>query len=121
LLAWVTIVGVNLTHLTAAGVPLWWAALLLVVAAAATLAAANALVITSLFAFRPADVLRLAVSFLARTPGVTLGTACLVVVAAGLTAVASELVLALLGSLLAAALVRTCRPMIVQVQRDFTA
>jgi hypothetical protein len=120
-LALMTIVAVNLAHLAAAGVPRWWAALLVLVGAAATLAAANALVITSLFAFRARDVGRLSVAFLARTPGVTLGNACLLIVAAAITAVSSEAVLALLGSVLAAALVRTCRPMIVEVRRDFTA
>jgi uncharacterized membrane protein YesL len=120
-LAWVTIVGVNLAHLTAAGVPGWWAGLLVVVAVAATLAAVNALVIASLFAFRATDVVRLAVVYLTRTPGVTLGNACLLVVAAGVTAVSSEAVLALLGSILAAALVWTCRPMIADVRREFTA
>jgi hypothetical protein len=120
-LAWITIVAVNLAHLTAAGVPSWWAVLLILLAVAATLVAVNALVLTSLFAFRARDVARLAAAFLTRTPGVTLGNACLLVVAAGITAVSSEAVLALLGSVLAAMLVRTCRPMIAETQRDFTA
>jgi Protein of unknown function, DUF624 len=119
-LVWLTIVGVNLAHFAAAGVPGWWATLLVVVAVAATLVAVNALVITSLFAFGAADVARLAVSFLGRTPGVTLGSAGLLVVAAGVTAISSEAVLALLGSVLAASLLRTCRPMIIQIQREFT-
>ena len=120
-LAWLTIVGVNLAHFSAAGVPGWWAVLLVVVAVAATLVAADALVITSLFSFRAADVARLAASYVGRRPGVTLGNACLLVVAAGVTAVASEAVLALLGSVFAAALLlRTCRPMIAEIQRDFT-
>jgi uncharacterized membrane protein YesL len=120
-LVWLTIVAVNLAHFTAAGVPGWWAVLLVVVAVAGTLAAVNALVVTSLFAFRATDVVRLAVSYLGRTPGVTLGSACLLVVAAAVTAVSSEAVLALLGSVLAAALLRTCRPMIDEIRRDFTA
>jgi uncharacterized membrane protein YesL len=120
-LVWLMIVAVNLAHFSAAGVPGWWAALLVVVAAAATLAAVNALVITSLFAFRAADVARLAVSSLGRAPAVTLGNACLLVVAAGVTVVSSEAVLALLGSVLAAALLRTCRPMVAEIQREFTA
>lgn len=120
-LVWLAIVGVNLTHFAATGLPAWWAGLLVLVAAAATLAAVNALVITSLFSFRAVDVARLAVSFLTRAPGVTLGNACLLVVAAGVTALADEAVLALLGSVLAAALLRTCRPMIARVQREFTA
>jgi hypothetical protein len=120
-LAWLTIVAVNLAHLTAAGVPAWWAPLLVVVAAVGTLAAVNALVIASLFSFRAVDVARLAMAFLARSPGVALGNTCLLAVAAGVTALASEAVLALLGSVLALALVRTCRPMIVQIQREMTA
>ena len=120
-LAWLTIVAVNLAHFAAAGVPGWWAVLLVVVAAVATLAAVNALVITSLFAFRVADVARLAVAFLARSPGVALGNACLLVVAAGVTAISSEAVLGLLGSVIALALLRTCRPMIVEIRRRLTA
>jgi hypothetical protein len=120
-LAWLTIVGVNLAHFSATGLPGWWGVLLALVGAAATLAAVNALVITSLFAFRAADVARLAVLYLARTPGVTLGNACLAVVAAGVTALSSEAVLALLGSVLAAALLRTCRPMVTEIERELTA
>jgi uncharacterized membrane protein YesL len=120
-LAWLMIVAVNLSHLAAAGVPVWWAVLLALVAAAATLAEVNALVITSLFSFRAPDVVRLAVSHLVRTPGVTLATACLLVVAAGVTVAASELVLGLLGSVLAAALLRTSGPMIAAIRREFTA
>ena len=40
--------------------------------------------------------------------------------AAGITAFTSEAVLALLGSVLAALLLRTCRPMIAEIQREFT-
>jgi Protein of unknown function, DUF624 len=119
-LAWLTIVAVNLAHFAAAGVPGWWGVLLVVVAFAATLCAMDALVITSLFAFRPLDVVRLAAAYLSRTPGVTLGNACLLVAAAGITAFTSEAVVALLGSVLAALLLRTCRPMIAEIQRDFT-
>jgi uncharacterized membrane protein YesL len=120
-LAWLTIVAVNLAHFTAAGVPAWWALVLVVVAAVGTLAAVNALVIASLFSFRAVDVARLAVAFIARSPGVALGNTCLLVLAAGVTALASEAVLALLGSVLALALVRTCRPMIAEIQREMTA
>jgi len=120
-LAWLTIAAVNLAHFSATGLPAWWAVLLVLIAAASTLVTVNALVITSLFTFRAMDVVRLAVSFLARAPGVTLGSACLLIVAAGVTAVSSEAALALLGSGLAAALLRTCRPMIAEIQRDFTA
>ena len=119
-LAWVTILGVNLAHLRGAGLPGWWAVPLVLVAVVATLWVANALVITSLFAFRTVDVARLAAHFLARTPAVALGNAGLLVAAVAVTALSSEAVLALLGSLLAAALLRTSRPMTTMVQREFT-
>jgi hypothetical protein len=120
-LAWMTIDAVNLAHFSATGLPVWWAVLLVLIAAAATLMAVNALVITSLFTFRFADVVRLAASFVVRTPGVTAGNVCLLLLAAGVTAISSEAVLALLGSVLAALLLLSCRPMIAAVRRDFTA
>lgn len=116
-----TVVGVNLTHLAAAGVPAWWVVSLVLVAAAAVLWMANALVITSLFAFRAADVARLAGYFLVREAGVTLGSAGLAIVVGGLTIVTSEAVVMLFASLLVATLLRTGRPMIAEVEENFTA
>lgn len=121
LLVWLTIVAVNLAYFTAAAVPRWWAVLLVIVAVAATLWGANALVITSLFAFRARDVARLAAYFLVRTRSVTLGTASLLIVAAGVTVAFSDMVLALLGSVFALTLLRTCRPMITAIREEFTA
>lgn len=120
-LVWLTIVAVNLAHFEAAAVPGWWAVLLVVVAVSATLWVANAVVITSLFLFRVRDVARLAAYFLVNTSGVTLANACLVLVAAALTAVTSEVVLALLGSVFAFTFLWNCRPMIAKIQKDFTA
>jgi hypothetical protein len=119
-LAAVTVIGINLANLPAAGVPRWWAGPLVLVALAATVWVANALVINSLFAFRARDVARLAGHFLTRSPGVAIGNACLLVVAVGITTSASEAVLALAGSLLALALLRNCRPMVARVRREFT-
>lgn len=120
-LAWLAVVAVVLAHGAAAGVPGWWRVLLVVLAVVATLWVINALVITSLFAFRAVDVARLAVYFLMRTGRATLGSAGLVVVAAGVTVLSSEAVLALLGSVLAAALLWTDRSMLDAVQARFTA
>ena len=119
-LAVMALIAENLSHLKAAHVPAWWAALLVVVVAISTLWAINALVITSLFAFRPTDVARLAAYFLGRTKGVTLGNACLLIVAVGIVDFASEAVLALVGVLFAAGLLRTAGPMITQVTEEFT-
>jgi len=121
-LAWLTVVALGLGVAGApGGAPAWWSTLLVLVSVAAALWLANALVISSLFAFRGVDVARLAAYFLVRTPGVTLGTAGLLVAAVAVTVLSSEGVLALLGSLLAAALVRTARPMIAMVRQEFTA
>jgi hypothetical protein len=120
MLVWLTIIAVNLTHFRAAGIPTWWAVLLVVLAAGVTIWGVNALVITSLFSFRARDVARLAAYFLGRAKGVTLGNACLLVVAAGVTVLASEAVLALLGSVLALLLLRSCQPMIVVIEKEFT-
>jgi hypothetical protein len=120
-LAWVTVLAVTFAHRSVAGLPGWWAAALVVIAAGSTLWMLNALVITSLFAFRARDVARLAVYLLVRKPAVALGNAGLVIVAAGTVLLGSEAVLALLGSLLAFALLGTARPAITLVLQEFTA
>jgi uncharacterized membrane protein YesL len=119
--AWTTVLAVNLAYHRSAGVPGWWATALVVLALLATLWLANALVITSLYAFRARDVARLAGYFLIRTPGATLGNAGLLILATVITVSASEAVLALLGSLFAAALLRTCAPMLPEIEGRFTA
>ncbi|KAB8172875.1 hypothetical protein [Microbispora catharanthi] len=120
LLAWLTVLGSTLANFGAAGVPGWWAILLVLIALAAALWGANALVITSLFAFRARDVARLAAYFLFSSPRVALADACLLVVAAGVTLVASEAALTLLASVFAAALLLNSRPLIAEVTEKFT-
>ncbi|OPG14338.1 hypothetical protein [Microbispora sp. GKU 823] len=119
-LAWLTVVGSTLANFGAAGVPGWWAILLVLIALAAALWGANALVITSLFAFRARDVARLAAYFLFSSPRVALANACLLVVATGVTLVATEAALALLASVFASALLLNSRPMITEVTERFT-
>ena len=120
-LALMAVLAVNLSHAKAAAIPGWWAALLVAFAVVATLWVANALVIASLFAFRPIDVARLAAYFLGRTKGVTLGNICLLICAVALVAVSSEVVFALVGVVFAAFLLRTAQPMIDLVTEEFTA
>lgn len=120
-LAWLTIVTMTLANFGAAGVPGWWAGLLVVLAVGLTLWMVNGMVIISLFRFRFVDLARLASYFLTRTPGVTLGNACLLVVAAAVTGLGSEAVLALLAWLFALSLLQTCRPMTTKVREEFTA
>ena len=119
-LLWLTVLAVSLANFAATGLPGWWAALLVAVAVVVTLWAVNALVITSLFAFRARDVARLSAYFLVRTPGVTLGHAGLVVVA-GVAVLVSEILLGLLASMFVLWLVRTSEPMLARIRAEFTA
>ncbi|MEU4406894.1 DUF624 domain-containing protein [Streptosporangium sp. NPDC023963] len=117
-LLWLAVIGSNLATAGARG---WWAALSVLIAVAATLWIANVLVITSLFAFRARDVARLAVYFLTRSPRASLGNACLLVLAAGLTLVASEALPVLLASVFASMLLLNSRTVIAEVRERFTA
>src|SRR5205085_1596571 len=105
----------------AAGVPGWWSAMLIGIAVVLAVAAANALVVTSLFVFRTVDVARLAVYFLVRRPGVALGNAGVVLLAGAVTVVASEAVAMLLAAVFAAGLLAAGRPMIADVKKNFVA
>lgn len=120
-LAALTMVAMTLAHRRTDGIPGWWQVLLVVIAIAATLWLVNALVITSLFAFRAIDVTRLAAYFLGRTPLVTLGNAGVLLAAALLTAYDTEALTALLGTAFCLLLLGTSRAMIEQVRKDFTA
>lgn len=119
-LAGMAVIAENLTHRGSADLPGWWAAVLVVIAVLALLWMANALVITSLFAFRTRDVARLAAYFLGRTPSVTLGVFGLLIIATGIVLVVSEAGLAVLAVLLAAALLRLARPLTRLVTEEFT-
>jgi hypothetical protein len=116
-----TMIAMTLAHRRALGIPGWWLALLVAIGVAATLWVTNAMVITSLFAFRGVDVARLAAYFLGRTPLVTLGTAGVLVGAALVTAFATEAATALLASAFLLMLLHNCRAMIEAVRKDFTA
>ncbi|MEU7656160.1 YesL family protein [Micromonospora taraxaci] len=118
-LVWLTVLAMNLAYREAVGLASWWSVPLVLLAVGVTLCAANALVITSLFDFRTRDVLRLAVHFLVRTPGVTVGTALLLAAATGVTAVFSEAVLTMLGSVLVLALLRVGDPMVDLIRKEF--
>ncbi len=120
-LAGMALIAEDLAHARVSGVPHWWTAVSVVIGVAAALWMANALVIASLFAFRPVDVARLAAYFLGRTRSVTVANLCLLIVAVGVVLVASEAGLAALAVFFAAALLRGAHPMIVQVTEDFTA
>ena len=119
LLAWVTVLGFNLVHAGAAGLGGWWRVPMTLLLVVALLWWANALVITTLFAFRVRDVARLAAYFLTARPSVPVGALAVLVVAAAITAAWSEAVLTLAVPLLALSLLRTAAPMTAEIRRRF--
>jgi hypothetical protein len=120
-LVMLTMVAMALAHRAAGGIPGWWRVLLVVIAVAGTLWLVNALVITSLFAFRTVDVARLAAYFLGRTPLATLGNVGILLGAALITAYGTEALTALLVSALCLLLLNSSRATIEHVRKDFTA
>jgi hypothetical protein len=93
----------------------------LVLAAALLLWAGNALVLSSLFAFRTRDVARLAAYYLAAKPASALGVLSLLVVAVAVAAFATDWLLVLLASVLALLLVRNAGPVVADATERFTA
>jgi hypothetical protein len=89
-------------------------------AVVAALWQANALVITSLFAFRARDTARLAAYFLFRRPRVTLGAAGLAILAGTVTVLSSEAVLALVAVIFLGFLLHTSGPMRTEIEQRFT-
>jgi hypothetical protein len=114
-------VAMALAYRQASGVPGWWRVLLVVIAVAGTLWLANAMVITSLFAFRAVDVARLAAYYLGRTPLVALGNAGILIAGVLVTAFGTEPVAILLVTVGCLALLISSWPMIKQVKEQFTA
>jgi hypothetical protein len=124
-LALLTVLVTNLTHLdaviaspTARGVV---RSLLLVLVLVTVLWSVHLLVLTSLFALRVGDAARLGLHFLGRRPWVTLGGGSLLVLAAGVVVLTSDWVLAGLGSLFALLILHNAKPMIADVEENFTA
>ena len=96
-------------------------ACLVLVAAAATLWLVNALVIDALYAFRTADIARLATWFLGRTPLATLGNIGVLLIAAVVTAYGTEAMTALLATVFGMLLLGSSSKMIALVRKDFIA
>jgi hypothetical protein len=116
-----TMVAMTVAHRAASHLPGWWVAMLLVIALIATLWLVNALVITSLFAFRTVDIARLATWFLGRTPLATLGNVGILVGAAIVTAYGTEALTVLVGSIISLLLLSSSSKMIALVRKDFIA
>ncbi|MFJ7996219.1 hypothetical protein ACIQ7D_03470 [Streptomyces sp. NPDC096310] len=120
LLGWLTVIGFSLAHFPVSGLPRWWAWLLMAIALLSALWGTYALVLASLFTFRTADIARLAAYFLLRHGRATLGTASLLVLAAGLAVLFTEALPALLAAPLLLCLLHTIRPVTIETEEDFT-
>ena len=92
-----------------------------VLGAALLVWAGNALVLSSLFAFRTRDVARLAVYYVAVRPLVALRVLALLVVAGGLAVVATDRLVVVLASVLALMLLQAARPLVDDAKERFTA
>ncbi|TQM03014.1 hypothetical protein [Pseudonocardia kunmingensis] len=122
-LALLTVLVTNLTHLDAAVAhPVARAAVqgvLLLLLVATVLWSAHVLVLTSLFTLRTRDAALLGLHHLGRR--VSLGAASLAVLAGGVVALTSDWVLALLGSLFALLLLHNAGPMTAEIEEHHTA
>ncbi|MER5294390.1 hypothetical protein ABT382_20295 [Streptomyces pharetrae] len=121
LLGWLTLIAFTLTHFSATGLPGWWAALLALTGAGSLLWGAHALLLTSLFTFRARDTARLAAWFLLRHGRTTLAALSLLVLAAALTALLTEVLPALLAAPLLLSLLHAGRPVLAETEKEFTA
>ena len=77
--------------------------------------------LTSFFTLRTRDAARLSLFYLGRLPRVTVGALALLVVAIGTVLFTSDWVLAGLGSVFAFALLYNARPLIADLEENFSA
>ena len=119
-LFWLFMVGLTLLNFGASGMPAWWVVVLGLVGVLAVLWLTNALVVTSLFDFRPLDAIRLAWELIPRQPLVALGNASVLLGAGLLAALTNEILVGVLASVVVTVLLRISRPMIDFVTRGYT-
>lgn len=104
-----------------AGVPPAFAAVLLVIGVGVLVWSLQALTIASLFSFRARDVARLGAYYMVRMPLVTLGVLSLLVVAAAVVWLMSEVVLVLVAVIWIWFLLNNAGPMLRDVEQRFVA
>jgi len=114
------VVGFSLANIGASGVPGWYTPGLLVIGVGLLLWTVNVLVIVSFFGFRARDAARLAAYYLAARPLVTLGTLSLLVLAAGVIVLLTEVVFGLLAVVWLALVLHNARKLTADVQERFT-
>ncbi|WP_216852917.1 hypothetical protein [Phytoactinopolyspora halotolerans] len=95
--------------------------ILVLLAVVVMIVAMHALVVTSLFELRTRDALRLALHHAGRFPLATLGLLSLALLALGVVALTSDWVLVLLGAVFALLLLHNAKPIITDIEENFTA
>jgi hypothetical protein len=115
------VIGYVLANTGVAGLGAVYVVVLVAIALAVAVWALHATAIASFFSFRTRDVARLALYFLGRRWGVSLGVVSLVVVAFGIVWFTSDVVLALLGGVWVWFWYRNDQPMVDDVRVRFTA
>jgi len=120
-LAILTVLGVNLLFGGDAGVDGILLGVSVAVSVLVAMWATNAMVIGTFFRFRLRDTARLALYYLGGKPLVMLGTFSFLVIVGAIVAFTSDWVAALAGSVLAAFLLATVRPMLTDIEERFTA
>ena len=116
-----TVLGTNLAHGEAAGVPAPFRVLYAVLAVVALLWGVRMLAVTSAFAFRWRDAARITLGTLLGGFRWTLGLLSLLVLAAGIAWVTFDAVVVLLASVLTFLLVRNEQPVLAHVRERFVA
>ena len=119
-LAVLAIIGFNLAHLGAAGLPSVLGAALGVVALLIVVWSGHALVLSALFSFRTRDVARLGAYFVAAKPLVSLGLVSVLVLATA-AAFVTDWLLVLLAAPLTYLYARTAAPVVAAAEAQFTA
>jgi len=119
-LAVLAIIGFNLAHLGAAGLPSVLGAALGAVALLIVVWSGHALVLSALFSFRTRDVARLGAYFVAAKPLVSLGLVSVLVLATA-AAFVTDWLLVLLAAPLTYLYARTAAPVVAAAEAQFTA
>ena len=119
-LAVLAIIGFNLAHLGAAGLPSVLGAALGAVALLIVVWSGHALVLSALFSFRTRDVARLGAYFVAAKPLVSLGLVSVLVLATA-AAFVTDWLLVLLAAPLTYLYARTSVPVVAAAEAQFTA
>ncbi|MBO3083239.1 DUF624 domain-containing protein [Cellulomonas fengjieae] len=119
-LAVLAVIGINLAHLAAAGLPSALGVALGAVALLLVIWSGHALVLSALFSFRTRDVARLGAYFLAAKPLVSLGIASVLVLTVA-AAFVTDWLLVLLAAPLTYLYARTVVPVVAAAEAQFTA